>query len=53
MMNQILIKFIYTLKIHTKQNIYYKLTKEKLQGLKYSNDSKAFIEYSNYMDDIF
>ena len=46
-MNQILIKFIYILKIHTKQNINYQLTKEKVQ------DSKTFIEYSNDMDDIY
>ena len=42
-----MIKFIYILKIHTKQNINYQLTKEKVQ------DSKTFIEYSNDMDDIY
>ena len=29
------------------------INKREITGLKYSNDSKAFIEYSNYMDDIF
>ena len=29
------------------------INKRKSTGLKYSNDSKAFIEYSNDMDDIY
>ena len=29
------------------------INKRKITTLKYSNDSKAFIEYSNYMDDIY
>ena len=29
------------------------INKQKNTGLKHSNDSKAFIEYSNYMDDVF
>ena len=43
------------LKIHMKQNINFLLTKEKvwMEGLKHFNDSKAFIEYSNKMDDIY
>ena len=36
------------LKIHMKQNINYQLNIENT-GLKYSNDYKAFIEYSNDM----
>ena len=34
-----------------KQNINVKLKKRKRTGLKHFNDSKAFIEYSNDMDD--
>ena len=43
------------LKIHMKQNINFLLTKEKvwIEGLKHFNDSKAFIEYSSKMDDIY
>ena len=40
------------LKIHTKQKVSCWLTKKKY-GLKYFNDSKAFIECSNGMDDIY
>ena len=29
------------------------INKRESTGLKYSNDSKAFIEYSNNMDDVF
>ena len=29
------------------------INKRKITGLKYLNDSKAFIEYSNDMDDIY
>ena len=29
------------------------MNKTENTGLKYLNDSKAFIEYSNYMDDIY
>ena len=36
------------LKIHIKHKI-----KRESTGLKHFNDSKAFIEYSNYMDDIY
>ena len=36
-----------------KQNINVKLKKRKRTGLKHFNDSKAFIEYSNDMDDIY
>ena len=46
-MNEIVIKFIYMQKIRTKQNI------KKSTGLKYLNDSKAFIEYSSDMDNIY
>ena len=47
-----MIKFIHMPRIHTKQNINWKLTRESA-GLKYLNDSKTFIEYSNEMDDIY
>ena len=40
------------LKIYMKQIINYKLTK-KSAGLKCLNDSKAFIEYSSTMNDIY
>ena len=53
MNNQILIKFIYMLKIHTKENINFFLNKWKSTGFKHFNDSKAFLEYSNNMDDIY
>ena len=60
-MNQILMKFIYKLKIHTKQSIsiynpytYQSLiNKMKLTGLKYLSDSKVFIEQSNNMSNIY
>ena len=42
-MNLILMKFIYILKIHEREST----------DLKYLNDSKIFIEYSNDMDDIY
>ena len=45
-------KFFYGLKIHLKQNINYQLTK-KSTDLNHLNDSKAFIEYSNNMNDIY
>ena len=50
--NQILIKFVYMLKIHLKQ---YQLliNKCKSTGLKHFNDSKDFIENSNDIDDIY
>ena len=50
-MNQILIKFIYMLKISMKQNAKYQLliSKRKSTNLKYLNDSKAFFRYLNDM----
>ena len=38
-----------------KQNINFQLTNEKVQstGLKHLNDSEAFIEHSNDMDDVY
>ena len=40
------------LKIHMKQNFNLQLiNKQESTGLKHSNNCKAFIEYSNYMDD--
>ena len=50
--NQVLIKFVYTLEIHMKQNINFSLRNWKNTGLKHFYDSIAFIEYSNDMDDI-
>ena len=41
-------KFIYMLKIYIKQS-----NKQKSLVLKLLNDSKTFIEHSNYMDDIY
>ena len=38
------------LKIHMKQNI---INKRENTGLKYLNESKAFIKYSNDKDDIY
>ena len=35
------------------QNINCQFNKREITGLKYSNNSKAFIEYSNNMDDIY
>ena len=37
------------LKIHMKQNINF----YRFKGLKHFNDSEAFVEYSNDMDDIY
>ena len=51
-MNQILIKFIYMQKIHLNKNINCEITKEKCR-LKVLDDSKAFIEYSFDLDDIY
>ena len=48
-----LIKFIYMLKIHAKQKNKLLINKKQSTGLKYLNDSKAFIEYSNDVDDIY
>ena len=53
-MSQILIKLIYVLKIHTKQNPYHLLiNKRESTGFKYLNDSKAFVKFSNDMGDIY
>ena len=51
MMNQILIVFLYA---KDPYEVEYQLliNKRESTGLKYLNDSKAFIEYSNEMDDI-
>ena len=46
--HQILIKCIYMLKIHTKQNISF----QKSADSKHLNHSKAFIEHSNNIDNI-
>ena len=40
-------------KIHTKQNINFLINKREKTGLKYLDDSKAFVEYSDDMDDIY
>ena len=44
---------MYAPKIHMKQSINCQLTNTKNTGLKHANYSKAFIEYSNNMDDIY
>ena len=41
------------LKIHVKQKNQLLINKKQSTGLKYLNDSKAFIEYSNDVDDIY
>ena len=41
-----MIKFIYTLKIHLNENI-------ESTGLKHFNHSKAFVEYSNDIYDVY
>ena len=48
-----MIKFIYMLKIHTKGKYQFLIHKRENTGLKHFNDSKEFIGYSNYMDDIY
>ena len=48
-----LIKFIYILNVLMKQNINFRLINEKVKTYKHFNGSKAFIEYSNVMDDIY
>ena len=47
-----LIKFIYILKFHTKQNINFSFKKHEDVGTKHVNESKAFIEYLNDMNKI-
>ena len=51
-MNQILIKLIYA-KDPYEAKYQLVIYKKESTGLKYLNDSKAFIEYSNNMDDIY
>ena len=41
------------LKIHMKQNINFLINKQESKGLKHLDDSEAFIEYSDDMDDIY
>ena len=41
------------LKIYMKQNINQQLAKKESTGLRYFNDVKAFIKYSNDMEDIY
>ena len=50
-MSQILIKCIYKQKIHVKQKIL--INKRESTGINCLNDSKAFIENSIDMDDIY
>ena len=52
-MNQILIIFFYMLKIHMKQKYQLLMNKRESTDIKYLNDSKAFIKYSNDMNDIY
>ena len=51
MWNQVLIKFIYMLKIPIKQNIIFLIDKRISTGLKHFNDCKSFIRNSNDVDD--
>ena len=39
-------------KIHMKQNIYFLINEHESIGLKHCNHPKAFIEYSNDMQDV-
>ena len=41
------------LKIHTKLNINFLFNKRESTGLNHFNDPKAFIEYSNDMQDVY
>ena len=52
-MNQILIKFMCTLKDPNEAKYQLLIKKRESTGLKYLNDSKAFIEYSNDMGYIY
>ena len=52
-MNQILINFFYMLKIHMKQKYQLLMNKRESTDIKYLNDFKAFIKYSNDMNDIY
>ena len=52
-MNQTLIKCIYKLKIHLRKKCQLLINKKESTSLKWFNDSKAFIEYSIDMDDIY
>ena len=52
-MNQILIIFFYMLKIHMKQKYQLLMNKRESTDIKYLNDSKVFIKYSNDMNDIY
>ena len=47
-----LIKFIYMKKIHMKQ-YQYLINKSEKVGLNHYDDPKAFIEYSNDMQDVY
>ena len=51
-MNQILIKFFYA-KDPFEAKYQLLINKRENKGLKYLNDSKAFIEYSNDNDDTY
>ena len=51
-MNQILIKFIYA-KDPYKAKCQLLINDRETTGLEYLNDSKAFIKYSNDMDNIY
>ena len=49
----ILIKCIYMQKIQYEAKYHYLIIKGKRVGLDHFHDSKAFKEYSNYMQDIY
>ena len=46
-------KYIYTQKIHMKKIYQFLINKRESTGLKHFNDPKAFIEYSNDMQDVY
>ena len=48
-----LIKYIYMQKIHMKKNYQYLINKREKVALNHFNDPKAFMEYSNDMQDVY
>ena len=52
-MSQILMKFFYMLKIPYEAKYQLLINKRESTGLRYLDDSKAIIEYSNDMDDVY
>ena len=51
--SQILIKYILYAKDPFEEKFQFLINKKESTGLKYFNDSKSFIEYSNHMQDVY